>query len=242
MCFTFSNQFAALCFACSAASKMTAVFVSLVILVVQSTHGRQRRSLESAFENVTQRDSSLHLGAVHGDFQIIAEMQHFGWTCSCRLSALVCPAMKDISLLLAHLLTTIAKLLGPGGERAIVAESLLTKQQLLIINRAWRCSPKLTALDRYPMSFCSLFLPLRHIRRAAVTLSAVMSSHDAPCSITIFGVHTVMGLSDSDRCVNYEFAMHTVPRSFQTYSMISARGLTFGSGDAGIAMRSADKG
>jgi hypothetical protein len=42
--------------------------------------------------------------------------------------------MKDLLPLLAHLLTTIAKLLGPGGARAVVADSLLMKQQLLIIN------------------------------------------------------------------------------------------------------------
>jgi hypothetical protein len=44
--------------------------------------------------------------------------------------------MKNLLLLLAHFLTTIAKLLGPGGARAIVADSLLMKQQLLIINRS----------------------------------------------------------------------------------------------------------
>ena len=43
--------------------------------------------------------------------------------------------MKELLVLLAHLLTTLAKLLGPGGARAIVADSLLMKQQLLIINR-----------------------------------------------------------------------------------------------------------
>jgi hypothetical protein len=32
------------------------------------------------------------------------------------------------------LLTTIGKLLGPGGAKAVVAESLLLKQQLLVIN------------------------------------------------------------------------------------------------------------
>jgi len=42
--------------------------------------------------------------------------------------------MKDLLVLLAHLLTMIAKLLGPGGAKAIVADSLLIKQQLLIIN------------------------------------------------------------------------------------------------------------
>ena len=50
--------------------------------------------------------------------------------------------MKDMLLLLVHLLTTIAKLLGPGGARAVVADSLLLKQQL-IINRSRRRSPNL---------------------------------------------------------------------------------------------------
>jgi hypothetical protein len=39
--------------------------------------------------------------------------------------------MKDLLLLLAHLLTTIAKLPGPVGTRVIVADSLLMKQQIL---------------------------------------------------------------------------------------------------------------
>ena len=41
--------------------------------------------------------------------------------------------MKDLLILFAHLLTTIAKLLGPGGAKTIIADSLLMKQQLLII-------------------------------------------------------------------------------------------------------------
>jgi hypothetical protein len=35
----------------------------------------------------------------------------------------------------------------------MVDDNLLTKQQLLIINRSRRRSPKLTALDRFLMSF-----------------------------------------------------------------------------------------
>jgi len=49
--------------------------------------------------------------------------------------------MKDLLILLAHLLTTVAKLLGPSGAKAIVADSLLMKQQLLIMNRARRRAP-----------------------------------------------------------------------------------------------------
>ena len=56
--------------------------------------------------------------------------------------------MKDLLLILAHLLTTLAKLLGPGGAKAIVADSLLMKQQLLVIKRSRRRAPNLSALDR----------------------------------------------------------------------------------------------
>jgi putative transposase len=78
--------------------------------------------------------------------------------------------MKDLLILLAHLLTTVAKLLGPGGAKAIVADSLLMKQQLLIMNRARRRAPNLTALDRFLLGFWSLLLSPRHIQRAAVTI------------------------------------------------------------------------
>jgi len=78
--------------------------------------------------------------------------------------------MKDLLILIAHLLTTIARLLGPGGASAVVADSLITKQQLLIINRTRKRSPKLTPLDRALMRFCSLFLRRRHIQRAAIII------------------------------------------------------------------------
>jgi shikimate 5-dehydrogenase len=58
--------------------------------------------------------------------------------------------MKNLLLMLAHLLATIAKLLGPGGAKAIVADSLLMKQQLLIINRSRRRAPNLSALGQFP--------------------------------------------------------------------------------------------
>jgi len=65
--------------------------------------------------------------------------------------------MKGLLILIAHLLTTIAKLLGPGGARAIVTDSLLTKQQLLIFNRTRRRAPKKNALGSLSDGFlCSI--------------------------------------------------------------------------------------
>ena len=66
--------------------------------------------------------------------------------------------MKDLLVLAVHLITTIAKLMGPGGARAIVAESLLMKQQLLVVNRSRQRAPNLSALDRFLFGFWSLFL------------------------------------------------------------------------------------
>ena len=78
--------------------------------------------------------------------------------------------MKDLLVLLAHLLTTVAKLLGPGGVRAVVADSLLMKQQLLIINRSRQRSPNLLAPDRFLLGIWSLFLSPRRILRTAITI------------------------------------------------------------------------
>ena len=88
--------------------------------------------------------------------------------------------MKDLPVLLVHLLTTVAKLLGPGGPRAIVADSLLMKQQLLIINRSRQRAPNLSALDRFLLGFWSLFLNPRHLRRAAVIIrpSTLLNFHN----------------------------------------------------------------
>jgi transposase InsO family protein len=78
--------------------------------------------------------------------------------------------MKDLLIRLIHLLTTIARLLGPGGGKVIIADSLLMKQQLLIMNRTRRRAPNLSALDRFLLGFWSLSLSPRRIQRAALII------------------------------------------------------------------------
>ena len=56
--------------------------------------------------------------------------------------------MHDLVILLVHIITTLARLLGPGGTRSVVAESVLLKQQLLILNRSRHRSPNLRVSDR----------------------------------------------------------------------------------------------
>ena len=83
-------------------------------------------------------------------------------------------------MIVAHLLTTLAKLLEPGGAKAIVADSLLMKQQLLIVNRSRQRAPNLTATDRMLLGFWSLFLSPHGIRRAAIIVkpSTLLKFHD----------------------------------------------------------------
>ena len=50
-------------------------------------------------------------------------------------------SMVHLLILAVHLLPTIAKLLRPGGVRAVVAESLLLKHQLVISSRGRRAEP-----------------------------------------------------------------------------------------------------
>ena len=71
--------------------------------------------------------------------------------------------MKDLIILLMHLLATLAKIMGPGGAKAVVADSLLMQQQLLVINRSRLRAPNLSALDRFLLGFWSLFLRRSHI-------------------------------------------------------------------------------
>jgi putative transposase len=89
--------------------------------------------------------------------------------------------MKDLIVLLIHLMATLAKLIGPGGVKAVVANSLLLKQQLLVINRSRQRAPNLSALDRFLLGLWSLFLSPHHILRAAVVIkpSTLLRFHEA---------------------------------------------------------------
>src|SRR5439155_1179750 len=57
-------------------------------------------------------------------------------------------AMSNLVILFIHFIATLARLLGPGGVRSIVAEFLILKHQLLIVNRSRQRSPNLCTSDR----------------------------------------------------------------------------------------------
>ena len=64
----------------------------------------------------------------------------------------------------------LAKRLGPGGAKAIIAKSVLIKHQQLIVRRSIRKTPRLTTSDRFLCGFLVLFMHPRRIRKAAIVL------------------------------------------------------------------------
>ena len=78
--------------------------------------------------------------------------------------------MKDLLLPLLHLAVTAAKLCRPGGVRAVIAENLLLKQQLIVLRRSRQRAPNLRVGDRLLCGFGALFLSPGRIRKVAIGL------------------------------------------------------------------------
>ncbi len=78
--------------------------------------------------------------------------------------------MKTLALLVIHVLTTLAKRAGPGGAKAIIAESVLLKHQQLIARRSVGKMLRLTTSDRFLCGFLVLFMHPGRIQKIAVVL------------------------------------------------------------------------
>jgi transposase InsO family protein len=89
--------------------------------------------------------------------------------------------MKDVIYLLFHLLSTLARLIQPGGGRSVIAENLLLKRQLIIHSRSRQRAPNLTTQDRTGLGFLSLFLNPQRLVRSAVIIkpSTLLHFHNA---------------------------------------------------------------
>jgi putative transposase len=90
-------------------------------------------------------------------------------------------AVRDLAVLFLHSLTTVARLAGPGGARSVLAESVLVKHQLLILNRSRKRSPNLRLADRIVAGVCALLMRPRRLVRSAIVLkpSTLLRLHRA---------------------------------------------------------------
>lgn len=78
--------------------------------------------------------------------------------------------MRDVPILLVHLLVTVVRLMRPGGLRSIVAETLLLRHQLLVLNRPRRRAPDLRPVDRIVSGLCAGFMRPARLLRSAIVL------------------------------------------------------------------------
>ena len=85
--------------------------------------------------------------------------------------------MRDFAIVFVHLIVTLARLARLGGLRSVVAESVLVRHQLLILNRGCKRAPNLRATDRIIAGLCALFMRPARVVQASTNLS--ISEHSS---------------------------------------------------------------
>ncbi len=79
--------------------------------------------------------------------------------------------MRVAFLLFVHLLVNVAKLFGPGGSKGLLAETLLVKHQLIVLNRSRRRAPNLTTWDRFLFGLTCFFMTQARVAKNTVVVS-----------------------------------------------------------------------
>src|SRR5271167_734283 len=92
--------------------------------------------------------------------------------------------MRNLTVLFIHFIAILARLLGPGGVRSVVAESLLLKHQLLIVNRFRQRAPNLRPSVRILAGLITLWVRPPRLLRSAIVLKPS----------TLLGLHKAMSM------------------------------------------------
>ena len=66
--------------------------------------------------------------------------------------------MRDIFTLFLHVVVIVIRLARPGGFRSVIAESVLLRHQVVILNRGRKRAPNLRASDRIIIGLCTLLM------------------------------------------------------------------------------------
>ena len=85
--------------------------------------------------------------------------------------------MRDILTLVLHAIVTIIRLARPGGLRSVVAESVLMRHQVLIMNRGRKRAPNLRSSDRIIAGLCTLLMRPARVLRSAIALKTSTLLH-----------------------------------------------------------------
>jgi putative transposase len=78
--------------------------------------------------------------------------------------------IMEIFVLIAHLVSTCVRVALPGGVRALIAESLVLKHQLLILNRSRKRAPTLTPLARVLFGIGAFLISPQRVPKIAILI------------------------------------------------------------------------
>ena len=109
--------------------------------------------------------------------------------------------MRSVTLLFIDLVILLATTLKPGGVKSVIAENLLLKHQLIVLDRARRKAPNLKSSDRFLLGMLTLFMnACRRVSTAVIVKTQI--------SRTLVGSGIAMVCFKRRYLLDYQFAMH----------------------------------
>jgi len=108
--------------------------------------------------------------------------------------------MRDIFTLFLHVIVIVFRLARPRGLRSVVAESVLIRHQLLILNRGRKRAPNLRVSDRIIAGLCTLLMRPARVLRSAIALkpSTFLKFHRMLVKRKLWFAKTLFGFQPVD--------------------------------------------
>ncbi len=82
--------------------------------------------------------------------------------------------MKHFFILIFYFFRTCLLLLKPGGAKSLVAENIILRKQLIVINRGRKRAPSIDLWDRLVFGFLTAIIYPKRIARAAIIIKPAM--------------------------------------------------------------------
>jgi hypothetical protein len=122
--------------------------------------------------------------------------------------------MRNLAVLFIHFIAVLARFRGPGGVRSLVAESLLLKHQILILNRSRKRSPNLHASNRILAGLMALLVRPTRLLRSAIVLKPSTSR------LRSFHCHEVRSGSEAILLPPHDYPQNRPRYRFARYTAI----------------------
>ena len=89
--------------------------------------------------------------------------------------------MTELFELIIHFIVTLCKLSKPGGAKALIIENRILKQQLIVMSRNNKRSPRLTTFDRFVFGLTAFGISKSRLNRIAVIIkpTTILNFHKA---------------------------------------------------------------